>query len=615
MGAQLAFSDARGGMNAADPPNRIATNQVARAVNARLFRQLFNTRHGVRVHPLTGDASEAISAGNVQGSIFFNPAKGQGGIALADDNSMIAVAATGRKFVVRISGRRANTVAKVEEVAPGIFTDAQLHTVWIDGWEDLLLYQDSISNCIIWDGLTATQSTGYNTVQKEQSVVPNAASVMAYAHGRGVVVVHGRKVFASDGLHSLKQDSAADLLRFTDQAYWATGVYFVPPSAMGGINAAEILPQRNTQHGHGDLMIHCQDGIFSIDLNVFPRSDWSKTPMVKHALLDCGAVGPYAIGLQDGDQIFRSRKGIQTLRSAAAESTLEGNPNQAISHEVDTWLLGDYPRWLRFASLALWDTGRRFFCTTGPIVQGRYRWHKGAVVRNVDPKETEAGTRAAWEGLWTLPPEIGGIVQFVGGIFDGDERLFAWCRADDGRTRLVEFTDYLTEDVLEDGSTRPIRAQMITRRIDGGLWFQERQFSRARLYLAHITGNIRWGVWVRGARSSVWVHLQSGTVTLEDSDDLTAGGPHSLPIPLGNLPDECIHDGDKGKLNETSGVQFLVRWEGPCAIEGVRVEVGDKDMTSDDLDESRFKVAFSKPGLAEYEDYEYSKYQSPLYFQ
>src|SRR4051812_2245599 len=111
MPAQLAFSDARGGMNASDPANRIGVNQLARMVNCRLYAQLPSTRLGVRVIPLAGDASEAIAAGNIQGSIFFNPAKGQGGIALADDSAMIATAATGRKFVVKISGRRGKTTA------------------------------------------------------------------------------------------------------------------------------------------------------------------------------------------------------------------------------------------------------------------------------------------------------------------------------------------------------------------------------------------------------------------------------------------------------------------------------------------------------------------------
>jgi len=360
-------------------------------------------------------------------------------------------------------------------------------------------------------------------------------------------------------------------------------------------------------------MIHCEDGIFSIDLNVFPRSAWANSPMVKHALLACGAVGPFAVGISDGDQIFRSRKGIQRLRSAAAED-VEGNPNQSISHEVDTWLKGDYPRWLRFASLALWDTNRRFLCTTAPIVQGRYRWHRGAVVRNVDPKETEAGTKAAWEGLWTLPPEIGGIVQFVSGIFSGEERLFAWCRGSDGRNRLVEFTDYLEADMLDDGTMRPIRSQAITRMIDSGQWWKEREFTKCRLYLKNISGAIRWGVWVRSNRNPEWLPMKAGSVDFAPSDDLTRSEPRSLPIPIGDIPDKCYPDGDPGKVSETSGVQFLVRWEGPCTLEGIRVEIGNDDRMEDDVKCSG-RVVFAKPGPAEYDDYEYATYQLPLYFE
>lgn len=606
-------------MNAFDPPHKIGKNQLARMVNCAIREQMPATRYGVRVIPLSGEQEEAISAGNIQGSIFFNPAKGQGGIIFGPDNPSLATAATGRKFTVKIKGQRGNTVATVTEIATGLFTNAQLHLVWLSAWEDYLIAQDGNSNCILFNATdgTARFSLGYNTVTKERSEIPNGGTVLAYAHGRGVAVVNSRFVFASNGLNEVSLTTSIDLTKFTEQAYWATGQYFVPPSAMGGINAAAILPQRNTMHGHGDLMVHCEDGIFSIDLNVYPRSSWSSTPMVKHALLDCGAVGPYALDIQDGDQIFRSRKGIQTLRSSAAESQLEGNPNQSFSHEVNTWLHGDYTRWLRFASLCLWDTGRRFLCTTSPIVQGRYRWHRGLVVRNVDPNETQLYTAPSWEGLWTLPPEIGGIVQLVNGIFDGQERLFAWCRGVDGRNRLVEFTTDLLEDVLEDGTHRAIRCQAITRMIDAGAWWTQREFVSAKLFLRNIVGKVRWGVWVRSNKNPTWVPFRSGTAevaVMGEGCDLTQGEPRSLPIPLGDIPKACLGDEQGGSVNEASGLQFLIRWEGSVQIEGIKLKHNANDLANDDPISSRFKVVFKKVGDGQFDDYEYLDFRESQHF-
>lgn len=611
---QLAFADASGGMNAADLPHKIRPNQLARMVNCGIVGQMPTTRPGIRVVPLEGDPSDAISEGNLQGSIFFNRSKGQGGIVLSEQNASIALAATGQKFVVRIRGRRGSAVAEIEDVTGGLLTDSQLHLVWWNAWENLLLAQDGQSACWISDGVApAFFSSGYNTIDKSRSEVPNGATVMAYAHGRGVCVVNSRYVLVSDSLHEISQNSSRDLVKFVNQAYWATGKFFLPPSKMGNITAAEILPLRNTQHGHGDLFLHCEDGIFSLDLNVFPRSAWNSTPMLKHALLGVGATGPYAVAIQDGDQIFRTRKGIQTLRSAAAQPSLEGNPNQPISNEIRTWLDADYPRWLRFASLVVWDASHRVLCTTQPIVQGRYRWHRGVVVRNQDPRETEGGTPAAWEGLWTLPPQAAGIVQLVNGLFDGEERVFAWVRGDDGRNRLVEFGTHLTHDVLEDGTISPIRSQVITRVIDAGQWWLDREFTKARLYLRGLVGDIRWGVWVRTPRSPRWLPYNAGSVKFSPGDpwNLNESDPRSLPIPLGRIPDGCVVKDIPGSINVSNGLQFLIRWEGYCQCEGVKITHGEQDQAKDEPLPA--VVQLEKITADDYNDFEYSESTTPLW--
>ncbi len=615
--AQLTWIDGKGGMNGTDAPHKILTNQYARAVNVAIIEGLPTTRMGSRVVPMPGPEGAFVAVNNVQGSRFFNPAKGQGGIAFAKDNAMIALACGGRKYVATVSGGIGSAVAKLQDITNGLFTNATYHTVWWGAWENLLIAQDGNSNAFIWDAMSpAGFSEGYNTVDKIKSQIPNAGTVLAYAHGRGVAILNSRYCLVSDGLNRESQTTANDLRRFTEQVYWATGQYFLPPSEMGGITAADILPLQNTQHGHGDLIVHCIDGLFSIDLNIFPRSSWPQTPMVKSALSACGSTGPYALAIKDGDQIYRTRKGIQTFRSTAAAPSADANPTEPISNEVDTWLKHDYARWLRFASVILWDAARKILCTTQPIVQGRFRWHRGAVVKNTRPSDTDMTQPAAWESLWTLPPQTAGIIQFVRGIFDGQERVFAWTRGTDLRNRLVEFSPVLRDDILEDGTAHPIRCQIISRAIDAGQWWIEREFQSGKLFLRNVIGEVTWGVWFRSGESPKWQAWRAGTVSNPELNtacewDLSAAAPRTIAIPLGDLPKVC--EPDAGKVNESRSIQFLIRWQGYCQVEGLRIVHGETNLSQDQLELKNLDVKFGHAVDCEYDDFEYSETPEPLW--
>lgn len=599
-----AFFLPSGGMNGALSPEAVQQTQYCRGVNIAIRRQLPGTRPGIVIHNIgsqDANVENAIALGNVQGARFFNPAKGQGGLVQGANNPTILLASAGRKYALRITGRGALAKVEADEITNGHAGDRQLHLAWWATAENYALCQDGQSNCFIWDSQNpAFLSTGYNVTNKELSKVPNGGTVMCYAHGRLVAVVNSRFVLVGDVLHKSSLSDASNLLAFTEQSYWATGRYFAPPSAMGNILAAEILPTKNTQHGHGELMLHCEDGVFSIDLNVYPRSKWNEQPMVKHALLKAGATGPYALASYDGDQIFRSARGIQTLRSAAAESQRLGNPETPISRGVSTWLDSDYPRWLRFASVATWTGGKRLFCTVSPHVQGRFRGHRGAVVLNYDPiPDTDAPP--AWEGLWTLPAEAREIVQFVSGVFDGEERLFALCRGADGRTRLVEFLDNQTHDILSDGSAKPIEAQLITRAIDADRPLSDKQFLRGSLYLREIGSDVEWKVYARSNVDECWRLWQEGSVRMENQacySPLTGIPSGETEIKLGEPPSVC------GSA-KARWMQFLIKLKGRAQLEGLIIHVASKDSDTDRFDPSALSqnLAIS---CCNYNDYEYS---------
>lgn len=614
--AQLAFTDARGGMNAFDPPHTIATNQLARMVNCTLVDGLPTTRPGGRVVPLTGAVKSWVSDAPIQGCIFYNPAKGQGGLVLAESLSTFAVVAGGRKLLVELKGGCANPTAVPRDISNGFQSNAQNHLAWLSQWEDLLLVADGEGPTFIYSTVKGARlSLGYNTIDKNKSEVPNGATVLCYAHARGVAVVNSRNILVGDSLFATDLTSSSNLTGFIDQVYWATGQYFFPPSSMGAINAAAILPLKNTQHGHGDLMFHCDDGVFSLDLNQYPRSNWANLQMVRHALLQAGATGPYAIALQDGDQIYRTRKGAKTLRSAAASEDLEGNPEETISTQVDTWFSGDYPRWLRFASVNAWGDTRRILFTTGPIVQGSFRWHRGIVSRNTDASLTQPNTPAVWEGLWTFHPQCAGVIQLVNGLFDGQERQFFWARGTDEKNRLVEISQRLREDVLEDGTMRPIRCQVITRAIDAGTPWQKRQYNTVRLYLRNIIGKVRWGVWFRPDENPAWRFFRAGTVDAPDfsfelDTPLTSPEKRAVSIALGDLPTVC---NGTSNVNESRSLQFLIRWEGYCTLESLRVGHTPDDLTATQFDKAKLRFTFSKPEGCVYDDFEYSLTEEPIW--
>lgn len=599
----IALYLAEGGMDSASLEARVPETQYVRGTNIAIEKGLPTTRPGCRVLPLTGDSLEAFGSGNVQGAMFYNPSAGQGAVSYGTDRASILIAVAGRKYSVELEGRGLLTTGKVTDITNGVLGGDSYHLVCWSQWENYALAQDGNGNCFIWDGTNpAFASDGYNVTDKEASRVPNGGMAMAYVHGRGSVVVNGRAVLTSDGLNYLDKTGSTDVLAFRQQTYWATGQYFAPPTWMGQINALAVLPITDTAHGHGELMCHCEGGIFSIDLNVYPRSKWAETAMVKTTYIGSGAVGPYAVTLRTGDQIFRSKAGVQTLRSARAEANSLGAMQLPISEPVGDWFQNDAPRWLRFSTVETWETAKRVLVSCYPVVQGRWRWSRGLVVANFQPVAGK-GSQMVWEGLWTLPPQMNGVVQQVNGKISGEERHLAVCRGVDGKNRLVEFRRELKADLLEDGSEHRIRCQLITRQIDAQRAFTKKNFHSGVLFLKNIHGKVDWGVWFRVAGTQAWRLWQSGVVenrvpTGCDAIPAEPGGAE-IAIPLGEIPN------DAGQ-NVSRTVQFLVRWAGYCSVEGITAIYQMADLDGKNFDTRNLDVRFCERATVDYDDYEYA---------
>lgn len=598
---EVVFNFVVDGMNDSVHPTLLQRTNVARMTNCQIKNQLPTTRHGFRALPLGPDADE-FRTRNIQGAAFYNPTLGASQQSFGADQASIVCSAGGRKYHISFGVSGITSVSDETNGVEGIDT---VHLAWLYQAENYMLCQDGASQTWIWDGTSpAVASTGYNSDEPEKSKLPNAATAGAYAHGRIVTVVDGKKIIVGDILHKNNLTNPKNILNTSEQNYYATGAYFSPPSNLGQVMAIAILPLRNTQHGHDDVLIHCKYGVFSLKIDVYPRSAWSEQAISKHLLLDTAAVGPYAVVLYDGDQMFRSRNGVQTIRSAAAQADVLGNPQQAVSEAVRTMFDGDHPTLLRFASMSKWAWQHRAFCTAGLWVDGAHRGGSGMVVLNMMPQGSFASETRAWEGMWTFPHGYSKPVQLLNGLFGDNDRMLVFCtekKGDGYYNSLVEVDPNLKHDVMEDGSTKDISSQIITRCVPGGddnhtikIWHN------GRIIFRNVQGCLEWGVWCRRSEAEAWIPWNSGRVVAPDqcdtADCLVETKSHTVFRNLGDVPRE---------MKNATLMQLLIRWRGYAQVEAVRigVEMGDaNDTTSAECEEL---IEATAP--CDYSDFEYSE--------
>lgn len=558
----------------------LTRNSVARMTNCRLYKQYPTTRHGFKAHPLGPDANEFRKL-NIQGATFYNPTLGQSQQSFGTDQASIVCSAGGKKYHITFG---ASDVISISDETNGLFGVPDSHLAWLYQAENYVICQDGISDTWIWDGTsTAFTSPGYNTKEPEKSRLANSATVGGYAHGRVIQVIDGKKIIVGDIIHKTNLSSPKNILETTEQVYYATGSYFSPPSNMGEVVALAILPLRNTQHGHDDVIIHCKYGIFSLKLDHYPRYQWTEVAISKHLLLDTAASGPYCVILYDGDQMFRSRYGIQTIRSAAANADTVGSPQQAISEPVGSIMGADHQPFLKFSSMAKWTKEHRAFCTTGMWVEGAHRGGRGMVSINFNPQGSYASNSRSWEGLWTFPYTYSRPVQALNTLIGDKDRLLVLCTEPSGSVKegtrswnnsIVEVIPEQKFDQLEDGTRQKISSQVISRFFPKEDLISTKEFRDGKVIFGDVLGDLEWGVWVRSNESDNWTLWTSkrfcGGDDCTGADCLSEGKWRRLVMNLGDAP---------ASLKGATQLQVLVRWRGYASLQAVRVgfEMADSD--------------------------------------
>jgi len=556
-----------GGMNSSVDPRKLTPAQYAKGINVSLSDEVVGTRFAVKVHKLSGDIFPDL---NIQGACYYNPSRGIASSAFGPDYSSIAVSAGGRTFLI-IPGEG----FRVAEITGTKKRNAAYPICSMTQAENYLIISQATDNTFIFDGAGESRwSKGINDVKRDESEIANTANTAIYAHGRLHQVVAGRQIFVSDIIHQTEGSSAENILKTTDQVYWATGGWFAPPSDWDAVVAAAILPTQNTSHGHGEVMFHSPSGIMSLRSNVFPRSSWADTEMIRHAVIGSGAMGPYAVlPISSGDQLFRSRHGIQSLRSVASQGQSLGGPVRSLAEEVDVWMAHDHVPFLRFASLAKLDRERKIFCTTSPVMNGERWWHRGIATIHLLPDPT-SDVRPSWEGLMTFPPEASKPIIMVNGDFDGAQKIFVLCYDSDGKVALAEIMTEPGDDVIEC-QRRRVPCTVVTGKFVAGSPLTNKSFNSITPTFSGMRGKVDWRISIRTDRHQNWLDITSqGSMSSTSScpsNPLASWHPASA-VDTYSVPDQYR----MGKW-----MQVKVSWLGISNLDGVRVDFETFDQVLD----------------------------------
>lgn len=562
-----------GGMNGDADPRLLTALQYAKGINVTVKRGRITTRNRVVVHPVIGDS---IEDHDFQGACYYNPSRGQSFQGFGPDFSSLAISASGRTFLASPVARSKNAF-RVADITGNLPRDRGWNQCHMFQAENYLIVAQANSDTWIYPGNAEPFfSPGMNFKDKEKSRLPNACTVGLYAHNRIHLVHDGRKLLVGDIIHKKNATNAENILETTEQSYWATGSWFSPPSDWDELTCCFVLPLQNTNHGQAEVMVGSPSGIMSVNTQLYPRSSWSDTQMIRHALVGTGPMGPYAaLPITDGDVFFRSRYGIQTLRSSATQGRTLGGPITQVGQPVAQWLDADTEALLRYASLAKMERARTIKATTAPWVNG-YRWgHRGVVSMNLQPSATQ-DLLPAWEGLDTLPDEIKYPVQLISCDFDRSERMMAICYGADDKMRIAEFTQEQGDDILEDYTPQRIPCSITTRAFTGDVPLVNKTWQACSVLFSEMRGIVTYTIDARTELHPEWRRILDGE---SGFTKCSAEDPFALFYPgsdanTAQFPNE---------MNSGRWVQVRVSWLGQATLDGVRLQYTAIDPNEDTI--------------------------------
>lgn len=491
------------GVNTADEPVFFVPAErgkfIKQAVNLRVSHNRWRTRYRVREQHIEGDDAVVKSwkEDHTQAAIWYLPQSGQGVHYTGKGDPRVIESAAGRLYSLLPT----NTGFRVEDISGGVRAYPHLRLAWLEKAENYILRTDGYSQTQIWEGSgTVFGSPGYNSNAKARSRFPNAAGPTVYAGGRLYTTVFGRRILVSDSLHQTDQVSAVDILRFTDQSYDITNVYFAPPSSELDITALTVTISSgfDNSRAQGEVLSMCQGpGIWGIALGV-PRAQWATAAMRHSRSKETAASGPNSFFVRDGDILMRTSRGIESLNLLARERQMLGNATIDLGANMFKVLKADDEQSLIFCSLINPIRWSRLLCTVAPVIEGPRHYHLGWIAANWNPLSVTEPQGMAWEGVQMLDKRLGRIVQFLPSVINGKTRVVAITDKEDSTSKgVVEITEEEGHDLDANGNAIPIEWSLMSRRLMVGGPYQNTAMANFYAYLSGIQTDVTLTVYVR----------------------------------------------------------------------------------------------------------------------
>lgn len=547
----LLFETCELGASSAVAPELLPDRQVAWGMNIDVRGGKAATRPGLR-YRLT------LPPGLVQGAEYFGV-----------QNGMLVASVAGRIYKVRVNG----SLFSYEEVPLDFVNSPVIKQVWMTQTVETLVIQDGQSNAILYNGSSASRSTGFQVPRGRQ---------MAYGNGRLWVAVNANNILAGD----IRTGTAGSELLFTEATYLQGGgkLFFTSDTT-----AMAFIPVTG-QSDYGVLVIFGADESNAIRADITSRDDWGKVPgFVSTLLRSTGAAGQWNVTSINQDLYWRdSNGGIRSIRNALAD---EAGPGSApVSREVSRLTDYDSQQLLPFCSGVYFDN--RVLVTSSPFLlpNGGIGW-RDIIPLDFAPLSTMGGkSQPAYNGKWN------GLrfVKLVGGKFGGKNRAFAICTDEDGSNQLWEFESSVagqredTQVACTDGTATvdpyPVQSLIEYPRRNFGNPKQRKLLSRCDVWLSDVSGEVELEVYWRADNWQKWL-LWDEAATCAKVTDPSTDTPHVWKNLRNQERPQFKTFTIPDTINElvgyaaAVGFEFQVRlvWRGQCRIHRVMLHAQLQD--------------------------------------
>jgi hypothetical protein len=423
------------GMHSGVPPHLLAHNQLSFAVNVTNRGGHPKTRP--RYRKLLLQYADDDTRTHATQAIFQGAAFHEG---FGNQSNSLVSSIGGRIFRYRVVG---NTATVVDLSIAGDLNNPNTEKAWLWQSQDFEIINDGLSFPLFFDGATLRRSAGPAGTE-----LP-AGTVGQYINGRTIMALPDRRSYiASDLVYNTGSGTPSyqyrdSILKMTDNVAILGGASFGIPVTAGKINAIFAVAIPDTSLGQGPIQIGTRKGIFSATLPL-DATQWTTTAQPTQ-VVSLPHAGPLSDGVTiiNGDAWYRAKDGLRSYQVARRDfNTWVQTP---LSFEMEKIISKDTPSLLvdHFSSI---DFNNRLLSTVSPYrVPNRGIAHRGLMVidfNNISSLTTRA--TPCYDGLWTGIP----ILQLVNGVFDDDERAFAF--ALDGNGDICIYEILSDDDLISD---------------------------------------------------------------------------------------------------------------------------------------------------------------------